>query len=212
MLCWLRPGSCFGFGDEHNTEPPTDSPPSGWGYQTCTEVYQPTPSNGLYPAKVCRAVDLPYNPAPCVPCSVERACLVLPWCSITGSCLLSWPAIVQHQGSLPSVLVLGNLRIDVLPSILGSHPTCIGSIPRMFGCCRVVTCSLLRCQTRRLSLKAAAHDTTLFRDQIGRRITSGVKHAFICEFAVCMCARARARVVHTPLAVPTYRRALCVDW
>lgn len=27
------------------------SPPSGWGYQTCTEVYQPTPSNGLYPAK-----------------------------------------------------------------------------------------------------------------------------------------------------------------
>ena len=27
-----------------------DGPPSGWGYQTCTEVYQPMPTNGGYPA------------------------------------------------------------------------------------------------------------------------------------------------------------------
>jgi len=44
-------GKCFGFGDETKPEALGDGPPSGWGYQTCTEVYQPTPSNGLYPAK-----------------------------------------------------------------------------------------------------------------------------------------------------------------
>jgi len=56
-------GPCFGFGSEADgadgadgadTVTATklrDGPPSGWGYQTCTEVYQPMPTNGLYPAK-----------------------------------------------------------------------------------------------------------------------------------------------------------------
>jgi hypothetical protein len=46
-------GKCFGVGEtarEGGPATPSDAPPSGWGYQTCTEVYQPMPSNGLYPA------------------------------------------------------------------------------------------------------------------------------------------------------------------
>lgn len=45
-------GECFGFGsdDADDDIKAASGPPSGWGYQTCTEVYQPTPTNGLYPA------------------------------------------------------------------------------------------------------------------------------------------------------------------
>ena len=48
-------GRCFNFGGSEAAvadadDGADDGPPSGWGYQTCTEVFQPTPSNGLYPA------------------------------------------------------------------------------------------------------------------------------------------------------------------